>query len=144
MIDDLSFGIREAKRGNTVLGFELLKGYINTNDFPEAKAWFGYCLAKEKMDIPLGISHCKDALNIDPNLSDVYLASARIYLFNGQRKFAIDALQQGMKSTPHEEISNMIKQLGVRKKPVVPYVSRDNFINVSLGRLLTSVGLRRQ
>jgi len=142
MLDHLHSGIKEAKRGNTKLGIELLKNFINSGDFPEAKAWFGYCIAYEKKDLSLGIDLCKDALNNNSQLSDGYLALARIYLLRGQRKLAIDTLQQGIRTQPNEEISTLLRTLGIRKKPIIPFLNRRNFINVCLGRFMSSIGLR--
>ena len=142
LMDDMKAGIREAKRGNTRIGMELLQGFAMRNNFPEAKAWFGYCLAYEIMDISAGITFCKAALNLEPRLSDGYLALARIYLHLGNRKQAIDVLQQGMNATQNQEIQNLLRVLGVRKRPIIPFLTRDNFLNVSLGRLLARVGLR--
>ncbi len=142
MFDDLKDGIREAKRGNTKLGIKLLEGFAAGNGFPEAKAWYGYCLANERQNFSAGISLCKDALNSDPLLSDGYLALARIYLLRKQRKFAIEALQQGMKVGQDRDISTLLSHLGIRKKPVIPFLSRNNVLNVALGRMMASLKLR--
>ncbi len=143
MFDDLSDGIKEAKKGNTKLGLELLKDFETSKDFPKEKAWFGYCLAYEKKDTAAGISLCKTALSCNSQLPDVYLALARIYLLNGQRKFAIDTLQKGLKTKGNGEILSLLRLLGMRKNPIIPFLSRDHFINISLGRFMSSIGLRR-
>jgi len=141
-MDDLKTGIKEAKRGNTRLGMELLNDFSMHDHFPEAKAWFGYCLAYEKNDISRGISLCKEALSSNSGLPEGYLALARIYLHKGYRKKAVDVLRQGMKTRPNEEISCLLTSIGIRRKPIVPFWGRDNFFNVLLGRILTSIRLR--
>lgn len=142
-MDELKTGIREAKRGNTKLAIRLLQQFAESNNFPEAKAWFGYCTAYENQEFSRGIDLCRDAIRCDRLLPDGYLALSRIYLRKSLRKPAIETLQQGLKMTRDEEISTLLVNLGVRKKPIIPFLSRDNFLNIFLGRILGAMGMRK-
>jgi len=97
-ISQLFIGIEEAKRGNTLLGMQLLNGLQEDSPhhlFYEAKAWFSYCLAKKKRDFNQAISACQDAREKKLDSSEICLALGRIYLLAGHRSAAIRVLQHG-------------------------------------------------
>jgi len=135
-------GIEEAKRGNTNLGLQLLKDAVAIHDLPEAKAWHGYCLARENNNFKLGISQCKEARQKRPRSSEIYLALGRTYLLAGLRASAIRTLQQGLKLDNNQEIYRLLASIGIRKPPVFRFLDRKNRFNVISGRLLQRIGLR--
>lgn len=132
--------IAEVKQGNTKLGLRLLESAVETSS--HAKAWYGYCLAREKNDYSNGIALCRKALKENPREAEIYLALSRIYLHLNRRKQAIMILEQGMKMDRSQDIKRLLETLGVREKPVFPFLKRKNFINVTSGRLLSKMGLR--
>ncbi len=74
LAEEVQEGIKEAKRGNTQLGLQLLQDSACFNNVPEAKAWFGYCLAYEKKDFRTGITLCREVIQQHPGLAESYLA----------------------------------------------------------------------
>ena len=143
--DDISQaleGIAEAKRGNTFLGFQLLKSSIDMPHLPEAKAWYGYCLANEKNDFRHGIALCNEARQAKPRSSDIYLALGRLYLLAKRRSSAVKTLQQGLTLDNNQEISRLLNGIGIRKPPVFRFLDRNNKFNVTSGRRLSKIGLR--
>jgi len=140
--DQVLEGIEEAKRGNTPLGLQLLQNAAKTPHFPEAKAWHGYCLAREKNLFREGISLCEDALSHKPDSSDIYLALGRIYLLSGHRGSAIRTLQKGLKLDNNRQISRLLESIGMRKPPVFGFLSRRSKFNIASGRLLSWIGMR--
>ena len=135
-------GIKEAKRGNTNLGRILLQNFACCNDIPEARAWYGYCLAKDHRDFGTGIRMCLEVLNNNPKSADCYLALSRIYLVAGRRKKAIEVLHQGARIDSNQEILKLMKSIGIRKPQVFSRLGRDHVFNVLCGRLLAKMGLR--
>lgn len=142
LITDIKRGIQEAKCGNTSVGLELFQNAASILKTPEAKAWFGYCLVVEENYVQTGIALCQEALIKNPKLSDGYLALGKIYLHKGNRKQAIEILQQGLKEAQDHEILMFLESIGARKKPPFPFLSRNHGINIFLGRLLARLGLR--
>ena len=134
--------IAEVKRGNTPLGLQLLEADVVHLNCPIAKAWYGYCLAREKDEFSKGITLCKEALDINPRETEIYLALGRIYLLLGRREKAISILEQGMKMDHGQDIERLLETLGVRHQPVFPFLKRRNLMNVTSGRLLSKIGLR--
>ena len=142
LLEEINEGIKEAKRGNTQLGIKLLQDSACFNNVPEAKAWFGYCLAYEKKDFRTGINLCREVLSKNPELAEGYHALGRIYLHSGNRKQAVEILERGLKWNQNQEIQNLLRSIGIRRRPLIPFLHRDNTLNVSLGRCLAKLGLR--
>ena len=135
-------GIEEAKRGNTLLGLELLSSSVNVDNLPEAKAWHGYCLARETKNYKQALSQCSEARQNSPGNSDIYLALGRIYLLAGIRNSAVRALERGLKLDNNREISRLLNSIGIRKPPVFHFLNRNSKVNVASGRLLSKIGIR--
>ncbi len=136
-------GIRETKQGNTLRGLQLLNSSVNVSSLPEAKAWYGYCLARENNKFRQGISLCNEARQKDPDSSDICLALGRIYLLAGIRKSAVSALQTGLSLDNNPEIYRLLNSIGIRKPPVFSFLDRSSKVNVASGRLLSRVGMRK-
>jgi hypothetical protein len=135
-------GIAEAKSGNTRLGLSIFTKAANSHQLPEAKAWYGYCLARETKDFVRGISLCNEARRDEPGNSDICLALGRIYLLAGHRAPAIKVLNYGLTLEKNREISNLLTCIGTRNEPVLRFLDRKNKINIALGNLLTKMNLR--
>jgi len=131
--------IEEVKRGNSPQGLQILKYAL---DHPKAKAWYGYCLAREKKEYGIGIALCNEALNTDPRDGEIYLALGRIFLLLNRREKAISVLEQGMKMNNFQGIARLLKVLGVRQRPVFPFLNRRNPLNVTSGLLFSKMGVR--
>ncbi len=136
-------GIKETKLGNTLRGLQLLNSSVNGSSFPEAKAWYGYCLARENNKFRQGISLCNEARQNDPGSSDICLALGRIYLLAGSRKSAVSALQTGLTLDNNPEIYRLLNGIGIRKPPVFSFLERNSKVNAYSGRLLSRVGIRK-
>ncbi len=144
-ISQLFIGIEEAKRGNTLLGMQLLNGLQEDSPhhlFYEAKAWFSYCLAKEKRDFRQAIASCQDAWEKKPDSSEICLALGRIYLLSGHRSAAIRILQRGLEIDNNREIYRLLSSIGIRKSPVFGFLDRKHRVNIVTGRLFRRIGLR--
>jgi tetratricopeptide (TPR) repeat protein len=135
-------GIKEAKRGNTSLGLQLLTDSVANARLPEAKAWQGYCLAIEKNNFQHGISLCHEARQLQPKNSEIYLALGRIYLLAERRAEAVKALLHGLKLDHNREIDRLLESIGMRKPTLFRFLSRNNKINIVSGRLFSRIGLR--
>ena len=84
-----------------------------------------------------GLELCKRAQISDPRNPYVYWCMAKLQLLNRSRKDAIDAVERGLRAAPDNFILlRLRKQLGVRQAPPLPFLKRDNGLNVRLGRLM--------
>lgn len=135
-------GIREAKAGNTVMALMSLEKAVALQRTPEGCAWLGYCLAKERGAFGKALELCRTALEAAPRNSDLYLALGKVYLTAGRKGQALNVLRKGLKMGRNEEIIRVLHDLGTRKEPILPSLSRENPINIYTGLLLNKLGLR--
>jgi hypothetical protein len=63
------------------------------------------------------------------------LHMAKIYLLAESRRKAFEELERGLTMAPkHPDLVRLQREMGVRQPPVIGFLSRDNPINVKLGR----------
>jgi tetratricopeptide (TPR) repeat protein len=84
-----------------------------------------------------GLAVCKAALKSNRRLPEVYYCLAQLYLLTRSRKQAFEALREGLARGPeHAGLVALQAQMGVRRKGPVPFLHRDNALNVRLGKAL--------
>jgi tetratricopeptide (TPR) repeat protein len=98
-------------------------------------SYFGLCLAIIQKKFKPAIDLCKRAIELQFYNVDHYANLARVYVAAGNRKKAIETVEQGLKPHPEDEVLLEVRrQLGVRAKPPVPFLDRAHPINVTLGQ----------
>lgn len=135
-------GLAEARKGNTLYARIHLEDALKQTRNPEVLAWYGYCLARDKKAFGQAMSLCKEALEAAPDNSDLYLALGRIYLLAGRKRTAISIFNKGLKMGRNDAIVNQLHRIGLRKAPVLPFLQRDNLLNIYLGLVLSRCKLR--
>ena len=135
-------GISEARQGNTTKGSVLLEQALKETDDPVVQAWYGYCIAREGRNYSRALQLCLNALRRSPDNADICLALGRLYLCGKSRMAAINVLQKGLRLGGVPEIGNLLESIGVRKRPVFPFLPRNNPLNVASGRVLSRLGWR--
>ncbi len=98
-------------------------------------SFFGLSLALVQKKIKPAIDLCKRAIELEFYNVDHYANLGRVYLAAGNRKKAIDAVEQGLKVHPEDKTLLAVRgELGIRSRPAVPFLERSNPINVTLGQ----------
>ena len=83
-----------------------------------------------------GIGVCQAALKTDRRAPEVYYCLARLYLLARSRKQAWETLRSGLSYGPsHSGLLKLQEQIGVRGRPPLPFLHRDNPLNVRLGKV---------
>jgi tetratricopeptide (TPR) repeat protein len=86
---------------------------------------------------------CQKALETGLFRPELYCNLGKVYIQRGDRKSAIKTLQQGLSvDNQNKEILNLLKEIGIRKTPIIPFLSRDNPINKYLGKAFKKLDLR--
>jgi tetratricopeptide (TPR) repeat protein len=84
-----------------------------------------------------GIALCQTALKADRRVPEVYYCMAQLYLLAKSRKEAWEALHRGLSYGPaHKGLLQVQREMGVRGTPPLPFLHRDNAINVRMGKAL--------
>ena len=109
---------------------------------PEMMSLMGYSLAKEAGQFQTGIELCHKAIKINPHNCEHYLHLGRIYVLAKKREQAIKAFHLGLKIRKDSRIIEELRQLGNRKSPPFPSLSRGNVVNKLTGKILHSLKLR--
>ena len=88
-----------------------------------------------------GLELCKKAVAFDRRSPHAYASLAQLYLLAGSRKAAVETVARGLAYAPgHPVLSRLQEKVGVRQKPPLSFLPRNNTINRSLGRLLHRLG----
>lgn len=97
---------------------------------------YGLLLGLVERRYERAIDLCRAALAQDSFDVDLYRNLARAYLASGRKRQAIRFLRGGLVVEPRDrELRGDLLQLGVRKRPVIPILSRGNPLNRLLGRV---------
>jgi tetratricopeptide (TPR) repeat protein len=109
---------------------------------PVVQSYRAFCLAKGQGQVRSAAIICQESIKQDRNNSSHYLILGRILLMSGDRSKAIKTFRLGLKASPNPLIIKELKGLGLRKPIVVSRLKRSNPINLILGKILSTIGLR--
>lgn len=98
-------------------------------------SYTGYGTAKFGKNTKEGLTLCRHAVKLDPTDADNYLNLARVHMLRNDRRRSIKALHKGLKVGPsNPRLKQFQEEIGYRRRPVIPFLSRDNRMNVWLGQ----------
>ena len=125
--------------------FEEVLPQLSSQDVNEKRvlsnssSFYGLCVAMVRRRYAEAVQYCNLSLKsqfMDPD----HLANlALVYLERNDRADAIENLHAGLRLQPNNQrINQILDSIGRRKPPVIPFLSRNNPINVWLGRRRSS------
>jgi hypothetical protein len=104
-------------------------------------SYLGYAIALVEQRVPEGVKLCRHAIKVEFYQPDNYLNLARTLLLAKDRKGVVDAVQRGLKIDPHHpQLVDLGREMGIRRPPVLPFLSRTNPLNRFLGSLRHHLG----
>jgi tetratricopeptide (TPR) repeat protein len=131
----VSRGIEECDSGNTLGALMYLEIAFSREKTPLLNSYLAYCLAKEHENYREAINLGIGAVNEQSGNLVLYRNLAKVYILAGQRNNALKVIRQATKRGRDEQIMQLIKTLGFRKEPVLPFLPRGNPLNIILGKL---------
>ncbi len=106
---------------------------------PRYLSYYGVCLAVHADRAREGIYFCREAIAREGYNAELHLNHARALLAANKRRDAYESLVRGLAFQPgHRRIRMLLRKMGVRKRPVLPFLDRMNPFNIQLGKLLRS------
>ena len=103
---------------------------------PRAMSWYGLTLVVVERNLSLGSLYTDEALRAAGPQPELLLNQARVELSLGHRQRAVRALARGLDLAPGDPALLAAREaMGWRRRPVVPFLSRGNPLNVWLGKL---------
>lgn len=134
-------GIELCRQGDWQKGFYWLSlaadSRVETSAVPSLFfAYLGYGLARLQGETDEGVRLCRRALELDIYQPENYYYLASALLLTEDRRSAVDVIEQGLQiDATHEGLQSLKTEIGQRRRPVLPFLARDNFLNRSVGRL---------
>ncbi len=99
-------------------------------------SYYGLCLAMTSYRVEEGREICENAVRAEFYNPDLYLNLGKVYLKAGDRGLAFETLVRGLQLNPrHPDLVKEVRRLGVRRRPIVGFLSRSHPLNRMLGRL---------
>jgi len=108
------------------------------NPAPRMKylSYYGLALSLASGRTSEAIDMCERALSVEFYNPDLYLNAARVYLAMGDRKRAHRAVCQGLRiEKRHPSLIQLLKTMGMRKRPLFRFLPRTHLLNKMTGRL---------
>ena len=101
-------------------------------------SFYGLTLAVVEKDVETGLKLCKSALKEDIENPEVYWILGQVYLLTGQRNKAYRTFYNGLSiDNDCVYLKAELRKMGVRKKRVFSFLSRNHYLNILAGKLST-------
>ncbi len=127
-----AFGRRDLETAH--LAFE--RAHRKDSRDPRFMSWYGLTLVLVEKNSLLGIELCDQALRAVGPDPELLLNLARVHLAMNQRERAVRAILRGLEAFPgHAGLVAARDGIGIRRPPVIPFLSRNNPLNRLLGRV---------
>jgi len=101
---------------------------------PAYMSYYGMCAALRWGKIGMGLDLCTKAIKKEFFKAEYYLNLGKVYLAADNKKGAVTLFKKGLSIEPeNEELHEMLVDMGLRKKAVIPFIKRSNPVNKYLG-----------
>jgi len=109
---------------------------------PEIMSYYAVANALERGQIRSSIEMASKAIEKMPDRADFYLNLGNIYLKGGEKKAAVETFRQGVRVDPeNKELHELLKKLGIRRKPLFSSLPRSHKVNRFLGKIAHMIGM---
>lgn len=135
-------GNEALKKGAFKKALECFERLVILERTPAVCSSLAFCLAREKGAYKEAIALSNEAIRKDPKDVRHFLLLGRIYVLAGRKKEALRTFNLGLRHGVSPEIETELRNLGMRRPPVLPFLGRDNAFNKFLGKLLARWGYR--
>lgn len=105
---------------------------------PQARylSYYGLCLGVAGKKRRQAVEFCRKAVDLEEYNPDMHWNLGRVLLAAERRREAHQALRAGLCREPnHAGLRRELRRMGLRKRPVVGFLSRGNPVNVMLGKM---------
>ena len=109
-----------------------------SDDVPQARylSYYGLCLSLTGGSKHEALRCCRMAAKLEGYRPEICLNLGKVLLSANKRREAFQSLQWGLRMQPdHQGIKHEMRRMGVRRRPVLPFLSRSSKLNVMLGKL---------
>lgn len=113
-------------------------GYESAGEIPPVHlSYLGLITALAENKFRYGATICEKAIKKDFLNPLFYLNLGKVYAAGGYKLKAIEAFNKGLQiDESYNAIIEELKKMGLRRKPIVPFLTRTHTLNKHLGLLL--------
>ncbi|OGQ02690.1 MAG: hypothetical protein A2W38_05440 [Deltaproteobacteria bacterium RBG_19FT_COMBO_58_16] len=130
-------GLEMARDGRYKEALSIFEEDLCFTQHPTATSYYAVSLANVEGNYDKAISLCLMAAEKEFYNPEIYLNLGRVFLLNGQKAVAVRAFRKGLKyDNCNMGLLVEMKRLGLRKRPVITFLPRQNLFNRCLGRLV--------
>ena len=131
--------------------FRLGTEALNARNYPAAHRYLQAAVERERTadhlsqyalalvhhtgNLHAAVALCQEAVKKEPRDAEQYLRMGTVYLVGGRKREAVRILNLGLRVGRHPGITRLLQILGQRKRPVLPFLSRNNPLNKYLGKI---------
>ena len=137
-----SKGIRLYDEGHRIAALSCFEKSLQAGPTPLARSYLGVCIAAERGQVNRGIALCGEAIAAEPGNPVHHLNLARILIRVGRKSEALAALRRVPAAGEQPAIRALFEQIGARRPPLFPALSRSHPLNRIPGLILVRLGLR--
>jgi tetratricopeptide (TPR) repeat protein len=100
-----------------------------------AFSYYGFCVAKVRRKYADGVKYCNISLRANPLDPEHRTNLAMVYLERDDRVKAVESLNSGLRlDRRNKRLNILLESIGRRQPPVIPFLSRNNPLNIWLGK----------
>lgn len=136
-------GLEELRQGNRLLALSFLEKSSRTCRTAACDSFLGYLIAQERGRIIEGLSLCNSALEREPENPIYFLNLGRVLYKAERKREAIETVRRALYYGPCPEAEEWLNAVGIRKRPVFPFLPRKHPLNKYAGLLFSKLGLRK-
>jgi tetratricopeptide (TPR) repeat protein len=116
-------------------------GYDHIEEIPpRILSYLGLALALAEKKIRNGALFCETAIKREFYNPLFYLNLGKVYCAGGYKLRALDAFQNGLRiDGENPEIQAELKKMGIRHRPILPFLPRTHVVNKYLGLMLSFI-----
>lgn len=130
-------GIQAAEREDFHQALTIFSSIYNeeSDDPVDGLSHYGLCLALVEKRYKPAIRLCQRAMSVQFYNAAHYANATRIFIAAGNRKRAVEALENGLKQLPKDALLLQVRdRIGWRRGKAIPFLHRDNPLNVWMGK----------
>jgi hypothetical protein len=133
----LEEGLRRFQAGDMDGAHEMFGvAYRRAPSDPRIQSWYGLTLVLVERNSNLGVVLVDGAVRNGRPDPELVINQSRVAMALGQRVRAVRALERGLAFHPDDRsLFEARVALGTRQRPVLPFLSRRNWLNRFLGRM---------
>ena len=140
-VEEMVAGISACRKGQWRTGHEILTQVArhedSDNPFPGYfYSYLGVAMSRAEGRKREGAELARYGVELEPRDPENRLNLARAYLLLHNRRRAVKQLNIGLRISPgNRALSELRERIGYRRRPFIPFLSRDFFLNQWIGRI---------